>query len=139
VLPWYLWGERPRSCAGRGGKGAIAWEEIHIGWEDNDTTVEEPWCRVPKALTGQEKKNKAMAHLTVDIGGRPGVDCRGFCEYCYFKHVRETAPSAAGTARRTGRGAITAAGASASITAGSGAFARSGRMCWHGSRTSPTR
>jgi len=33
-----------------------------------------------------------MAHLTVDIGGRPGVDCRGFCEYCYFKHVRETAP-----------------------------------------------
>jgi len=33
-----------------------------------------------------------MAHLTVDIGGRPGVDCRGFCEYCYFKHVRETPP-----------------------------------------------
>jgi len=33
-----------------------------------------------------------MAHLTVDIGGRPGRDCRGFCEYCYFKHVKETAP-----------------------------------------------
>ncbi|MDD1716138.1 MAG: methyl coenzyme M reductase-arginine methyltransferase Mmp10 [Methanolinea sp.] len=33
-----------------------------------------------------------MAHLTVDIGGRPGLDCRGFCEYCYFKHVKETAP-----------------------------------------------
>lgn len=33
-----------------------------------------------------------MAHLSVDIGGRPGVDCRGFCEYCYFKHVKETAP-----------------------------------------------
>ena len=33
-----------------------------------------------------------MAHLTVDIGGRPGIDCRGFCEYCYFRHVRETAP-----------------------------------------------
>ncbi len=33
-----------------------------------------------------------MTHLSVDIGGRPGVDCRGFCEYCYFKHVRETAP-----------------------------------------------
>jgi methanogenesis marker radical SAM protein len=33
-----------------------------------------------------------MAHLTVDIGGRPGVDCRGFCEYCYFKHVKETPP-----------------------------------------------
>lgn len=33
-----------------------------------------------------------MAHLTVDIGGRPGVDCRGFCEYCYFKHVGEVEP-----------------------------------------------
>lgn len=29
-----------------------------------------------------------MAQLTVDIGGRPGIDCRGFCEYCYFKKVR---------------------------------------------------
>ncbi|OPX68163.1 MAG: Radical SAM superfamily protein [Methanoregulaceae archaeon PtaB.Bin108] len=33
-----------------------------------------------------------MVHLSVDIGGRPGVDCRGFCEYCYFKHVKETEP-----------------------------------------------
>jgi len=31
-----------------------------------------------------------MSHLTVDLGGRPGLDCRGFCAYCYFKHVRET-------------------------------------------------
>ena len=31
-----------------------------------------------------------MSHLTVDLGGRPGLDCRGFCSYCYFKHVRET-------------------------------------------------
>ncbi len=30
-----------------------------------------------------------MAHLTVDIGGRPGVDCRGFCSYCYFKKIPE--------------------------------------------------
>ncbi|MCK4270885.1 MAG: methyl coenzyme M reductase-arginine methyltransferase Mmp10, partial [Methanogenium sp.] len=30
-----------------------------------------------------------MAHLTVDIGGRPGLDCRGFCKYCYFKKVKE--------------------------------------------------
>ncbi|MGD1004204.1 MAG: methyl coenzyme M reductase-arginine methyltransferase Mmp10 [Methanoregulaceae archaeon] len=29
-----------------------------------------------------------MAQLTVDIGGSPGVNCRGFCEYCYFKKVR---------------------------------------------------
>lgn len=30
-----------------------------------------------------------MAHLTVDIGGRPGLDCLGFCSYCYFKHAKE--------------------------------------------------
>ncbi|MHC1627085.1 MAG: methyl coenzyme M reductase-arginine methyltransferase Mmp10 [Methanoculleaceae archaeon] len=33
-----------------------------------------------------------MAQLTVDLGGRPGVDCRGFCEYCYFKHARDVPP-----------------------------------------------
>jgi methanogenesis marker radical SAM protein len=33
-----------------------------------------------------------MAQLTVDIGGRPGINCRGFCEYCYFRHVKETRP-----------------------------------------------
>ncbi|HIH27877.1 MAG TPA: methyl coenzyme M reductase-arginine methyltransferase Mmp10 [Methanoregulaceae archaeon] len=33
-----------------------------------------------------------MAQLTVDIGGKPGVNCRGFCEYCYFRHVKETQP-----------------------------------------------
>ncbi len=33
-----------------------------------------------------------MAQLTVDIGGKPGVNCRGYCEYCYFKHVKETQP-----------------------------------------------
>ncbi len=31
-----------------------------------------------------------MSHPTVDLGGRPGLDCRGFCSYCYFKHVRGT-------------------------------------------------
>ncbi|MGB8219397.1 MAG: methanogenesis-associated radical SAM protein, partial [Methanoregula sp.] len=31
-----------------------------------------------------------MAQLTVDIGGRAGVDCRGFCEYCYFRKVKTT-------------------------------------------------
>ncbi len=25
-----------------------------------------------------------------DVGGIPGKNCRGFCEYCYFKNVRET-------------------------------------------------
>lgn len=33
-----------------------------------------------------------MVQLTVDIGGRPGKDCRGFCEYCYFRHVKEVPP-----------------------------------------------
>lgn len=33
-----------------------------------------------------------MVQLTVDIGGRPGIDCRGFCEYCYFKHVKDVPP-----------------------------------------------
>ncbi len=33
-----------------------------------------------------------MVQLTVDIGGRPGVDCRGFCTYCYFKHAHDLPP-----------------------------------------------
>ena len=33
-----------------------------------------------------------MVHLTVDIGGRPGVDCLGFCAYCYFKHAKDVPP-----------------------------------------------
>ncbi|HJK01128.1 MAG TPA: methyl coenzyme M reductase-arginine methyltransferase Mmp10 [Methanocorpusculum sp.] len=33
-----------------------------------------------------------MVHLTVDIGGRPGADCRGFCAYCYFKHSKDVPP-----------------------------------------------
>lgn len=30
-----------------------------------------------------------MVHLTVDIGGKPGANCRGFCNYCYFKHAKD--------------------------------------------------
>jgi len=33
-----------------------------------------------------------MAQLTVDIGGSPGTNCRGFCEYCYFRNVRGVQP-----------------------------------------------
>jgi methanogenesis marker radical SAM protein len=33
-----------------------------------------------------------MAQLTVDIGGSPGINCRGFCEYCYFKKVHGVKP-----------------------------------------------
>ncbi|WP_462272141.1 methyl coenzyme M reductase-arginine methyltransferase Mmp10 [Methanohalophilus sp.] len=30
--------------------------------------------------------------IVVDIGGSPGIDCRGFCSYCYFKKVKEVPP-----------------------------------------------
>lgn len=33
-----------------------------------------------------------MVQLTVDIGGKPGVNCRGFCSYCYFKHAKDVPP-----------------------------------------------
>lgn len=28
--------------------------------------------------------------ILVDVGGQPGIDCRGFCHYCYFKKVNTT-------------------------------------------------
>jgi methanogenesis marker radical SAM protein len=33
-----------------------------------------------------------MPQLTVDIGGRPGADCRGYCDYCYFRHAKDVPP-----------------------------------------------
>ena len=30
--------------------------------------------------------------LLADVGGKPGVDCRGFCSYCYFKNVKDFKP-----------------------------------------------
>ena len=27
--------------------------------------------------------------IVADIGGNPGIDCRGFCSYCYFKKVKD--------------------------------------------------
>ncbi len=33
-----------------------------------------------------------MVHLNVDIGGKPGTNCRGFCAYCYFKHAKDVPP-----------------------------------------------
>jgi methanogenesis marker radical SAM protein len=35
---------------------------------------------------------ETMVHLTIDIGGRPGADCQGFCAYCYFKHAKNVSP-----------------------------------------------
>lgn len=31
--------------------------------------------------------------LTVDVGGRPGLDCGGFCSFCYYKGVEKVEPS----------------------------------------------
>jgi len=31
--------------------------------------------------------------VTVDVGGRPGLDCRGFCSFCYFIGVKRVEPS----------------------------------------------
>ncbi|VVB72243.1 Radical SAM superfamily protein [uncultured archaeon] len=31
--------------------------------------------------------------VTVDVGGRPGLDCGGFCSFCYFKGVERVKPS----------------------------------------------
>ncbi|HUI39833.1 MAG TPA: methyl coenzyme M reductase-arginine methyltransferase Mmp10 [Methanothrix sp.] len=30
--------------------------------------------------------------ILADVGGRPGLDCKGFCSYCYFKGVKEFRP-----------------------------------------------
>lgn len=30
--------------------------------------------------------------IVADIGGSPGIDCQGFCKYCYFKSVKEVLP-----------------------------------------------
>ncbi len=30
--------------------------------------------------------------VTVDLGGRPGLDCKGFCSFCYFKGVNGVEP-----------------------------------------------
>ncbi len=30
--------------------------------------------------------------ILADVGGRPGLDCKGFCSYCYFKGVKGVKP-----------------------------------------------
>ena len=30
--------------------------------------------------------------ILADVGGRPGLDCKGFCSYCYFKGVKSVSP-----------------------------------------------
>ncbi|HOT06179.1 MAG: Radical SAM superfamily protein [Methanosaeta sp. PtaB.Bin039] len=33
-----------------------------------------------------------VVETLADVGGRPGLDCNGFCSYCYFRGVRKVAP-----------------------------------------------
>ncbi len=37
---------------------------------------------------------KALGSMEIlaDVGGRPGLDCKGFCSYCYFKGVKSFSP-----------------------------------------------
>jgi methanogenesis marker radical SAM protein len=44
-----------------------------------------------KGLTILDVDNKHMEVL-VDVGGRPGWDCGGFCSFCYFKGVDKVDP-----------------------------------------------
>jgi methanogenesis marker radical SAM protein len=30
--------------------------------------------------------------ILADVGGRPGLDCKGFCSYCYFRGVKDIKP-----------------------------------------------
>ena len=30
--------------------------------------------------------------IVIDLGGRPGLDCRGFCSFCYFRGVEKVQP-----------------------------------------------
>jgi methanogenesis marker radical SAM protein len=30
--------------------------------------------------------------IAIDLGGRPGIDCKGFCTFCYFKCVEKVEP-----------------------------------------------
>jgi len=33
-----------------------------------------------------------IMEILADVGGRPGLDCKGFCSYCYFKGVKSVPP-----------------------------------------------
>jgi NifB/MoaA-like Fe-S oxidoreductase len=35
---------------------------------------------------------KEIMEVVVDLGGRPGIDCNGYCKFCYFKGVDKVAP-----------------------------------------------
>jgi methanogenesis marker radical SAM protein len=43
---------------------------------------------IPKRFSNILTIRKFNMEVVVDVGGNPGVDCRGFCKYCYFKKVK---------------------------------------------------
>jgi methanogenesis marker radical SAM protein len=43
-------------------------------------------------------------NVTLDVGGRPGFDCGGFCSFCYFKGVYSVEPSGCKRCKVTKRG-----------------------------------
>lgn len=45
----------------------------------------------PKLIYPLAKANSSM-EILADVGGRPGLDCRGFCSYCYFKGAKRVQP-----------------------------------------------
>lgn len=47
---------------------------------------------IPKRFSNIFIIRKFDMEVVVDVGGNPGVDCRGFCKYCYFKKVKDTEP-----------------------------------------------
>ncbi len=54
------------------------------------TMAIDPGC-CPKTYLPSDKALSRM-EILADVGGRPGLDCRGFCSYCYFKAVRGVKP-----------------------------------------------
>jgi methanogenesis marker radical SAM protein len=57
-----------------------------VTWQEPVHTENQSLIRPGNNLSVQ------MAQLIVDIGGSPGINCRGFCEYCYFKKVQGETP-----------------------------------------------
>lgn len=47
---------------------------------------------IPKRFSNILIIQKFDMEVVVDVGGNPGVDCRGFCKYCYFKKVKDVQP-----------------------------------------------
>jgi methanogenesis marker radical SAM protein len=47
---------------------------------------------IPKRFSNILVIRNFNMEVVVDVGGNPGVDCKGFCKYCYFKKVKDVQP-----------------------------------------------